>query len=83
MEMPPFRSTPIAGFTRTQPVLSWAFPTLFPRGEAEFILPRQHSVKFDDYIKHLMRFDNGPGGQEVTADQLRAAFEDDNPEGEH
>ncbi|EED13560.1 hypothetical protein TSTA_098170 [Talaromyces stipitatus ATCC 10500] len=115
IEMPPFRSTPIAEFTRTQPLLSWAFPTLFPRGEAEFILPRQRSVRFDDYVKHLMKFDDGrfarhprfryvvfntmmrqqankkagffvkqriAGGQEVTAEQLRAAFEEDTPEGE-
>ncbi|EED12765.1 conserved hypothetical protein [Talaromyces stipitatus ATCC 10500] len=115
MEFPPFRSTPIAEFTRSQPLLSWAFPALFPRGEGEYIHPRQRTVSFADYAKHLMKFHDGrfarhprfryvvfntmmrqqantkasffvkqktKDGREITADDLRLAFEDDAPEGE-
>ncbi|EED11567.1 hypothetical protein TSTA_008630 [Talaromyces stipitatus ATCC 10500] len=115
MEFPLFRSTPIAEFTRSQPLLSWAFPTLFPRGEGEYIYPRQRTVSFGDYAKHLMKFHDGrfarhprlryvvfntmmrqqantkasffvkqkiKDGREITADDLRLAFEDDTPEGE-
>ncbi|EED11568.1 hypothetical protein TSTA_008640 [Talaromyces stipitatus ATCC 10500] len=115
MEYPPFRSTPIAEFTRSQPLLSWAFPTLFPCGQGEFIHPRQRTVNFSDYAKHLMKFHDGrfarhprfryvvfitmmrqqanakasflvkqktKEGREITAGDLRLAFEDDAPEGE-
>ncbi|EED12031.1 hypothetical protein TSTA_001030 [Talaromyces stipitatus ATCC 10500] len=40
-------------------ITPWAFPTLFPRGEAEFTSPRQRTVPFEDYIKHLMKFHDG------------------------
>ncbi|EED21753.1 hypothetical protein TSTA_089920 [Talaromyces stipitatus ATCC 10500] len=59
LEVSLFRSTPLIEFNRTQPLLSWAFPTLFPRGEAEFTTPRQRTVSFEDYIKHLMKFRDG------------------------
>lgn len=59
LNMPPFRSTPIAEFDTAQPVLSWAFPTLYPRGEADFSTPRLRSVSFSNYAKHLMKFHDG------------------------
>ena len=40
LSMPSFRSTPISDFNRSPPLLSLAFPTLYPRGEAEFCHPR-------------------------------------------
>lgn len=57
--MSPFRSTPIAEFNTTQPVLSWTFPTLHPRGEADSLNPRLRSVSFHDYIQHLLKFHDG------------------------
>ena len=41
MEMPPFRSTAIAEFTRTPPLLSWDFTMLFLCGEADSFFPRR------------------------------------------
>ncbi|XP_044716521.1 ATP-dependent DNA helicase PIF1 [Hirsutella rhossiliensis] len=40
LEMPDIRRTPINEFNQSQALLSLAFPTLFPRGQADFIEPR-------------------------------------------
>ncbi|RKK85191.1 hypothetical protein BFJ68_g17296 [Fusarium oxysporum] len=40
LEMPDIRRTPVNEFNRSQALLSMAFPTLFPRGQAEFVEPR-------------------------------------------
>lgn len=32
-------------FNDTEPLLSLAFPTLFPRGAAEFVTPRLRAVR--------------------------------------
>lgn len=58
LALPPFRSTPISDFNRTEPLLSLAFPTLFPYGGAEFTIPRQRSVSYKDYIRHLMKHES-------------------------
>jgi Helitron helicase-like domain at N-terminus len=57
--MPSFRTTPISKFNRTQPLLSWAFPTLFPRRDAEYTLPRPRSVSYGDYVDHLLKYHDG------------------------
>ena len=57
--MPSIRATPLSEFNKTQPLLSWAFPSLFPRGKAEFVTPRIRSISYNDYIKHLLKFYNG------------------------
>ena len=59
LSMPSVRSTPLSEFNRSQSLLSWAFPTLFPRGEADFVVPRLRSVTYAEYIKHLLKFEDG------------------------
>lgn len=49
-----------SGFNGTQPLLSWAFSTLFPRGEAEFTLPHQQNITFPVHVhQRLMKFHDG------------------------
>jgi hypothetical protein len=55
----PFRATPLREFNRSQALLSLAFPTLFPYGEAEFVGSRVRSVKFAEYIEHLIKYHDG------------------------
>ena len=59
LTQPEFRSTPLREFNRNQALLSLAFPTLFPRGEAEFVTPRPRSIGFSAYIEHLMKYHDG------------------------
>lgn len=59
LSMPSLQSTPIPELDALQPVLSWAFPTLYPRGHADFVHPRLRSVSYQDYITHLMKFHDG------------------------
>ena len=56
LTQPGFRSTPLQEFNRSQPLLSLAFPTLFPHGEAEFVNARVRRVDYSMYIEHLMKF---------------------------
>lgn len=46
---------------RGQRIFSLAFPTLFPRGDAEWALPRLRSngLKFFDWVQHLFRYHDG------------------------
>jgi ATP-dependent DNA helicase PIF1 len=53
------RHTPIDEFTRDVPLLSLAFPTLFPTGAADFALPRQRKVDYLTYVRHLMCYKDG------------------------
>lgn len=57
--MPSFHRPSISEFNCTQPLLSWAFPTLLPHGEAEYTLSRERTVPFPGYIKHLLKFHDG------------------------
>jgi len=59
LTQPAFRSTPLNEFNRSQALLSLAFPTLFPTGEAEFVTPRLRHVSYADYIEHLMKYHDG------------------------
>ena len=43
--VPEIRSTPLSEFNRSQALLSLAFPSLYPEGKAEFVLPRQRSIE--------------------------------------
>ncbi|KAI8395030.1 hypothetical protein FOFC_21522 [Fusarium oxysporum] len=52
LEMPDIRRTPINEFNHSQALLSLAFPTLFPRGQADFVEPRLRPIKYADYIQH-------------------------------
>jgi Helitron helicase-like domain at N-terminus/Domain of unknown function (DUF6570)/PIF1-like helicase/DNA helicase Pif1, 2B domain len=51
LPLPTLRATPINEFDRS--------PTLFPRGEADFNLPRERSVDFGDWVQHAMRWHDG------------------------
>lgn len=59
LEMPDIRRTPINEFNRSQALLSLAFPTLFPRGQADFVEPRLRPIKYADYIQHALRWHDG------------------------
>ncbi|KAF6528008.1 hypothetical protein HZS61_008310 [Fusarium oxysporum f. sp. conglutinans] len=59
LEMPDIRRTPVNEFNRSQALLSMAFPTLFPRGQAEFVEPRLRPIKYSDYIQHALRWHDG------------------------
>ncbi|KAJ3535345.1 hypothetical protein NM208_g7167 [Fusarium decemcellulare] len=59
LEMPDIRRTPVNEFNRSQALLSLAFPTLFPRGQADFVEPRLRPIKYADYIQHALRWHDG------------------------
>ncbi|KAM4067379.1 ATP-dependent DNA helicase PIF1 [Hirsutella rhossiliensis] len=50
---------PIDEFNRSQPLLSLAFPTLYPDGKADFVEPRLRSITYQDYLGHAMRWHDG------------------------
>lgn len=56
MSMPTPQRTPISEFAKSEATLSWAFPSLCPRGEAEFLQCRARDVSFHDYIRHLLLY---------------------------
>jgi hypothetical protein len=55
---PPSGSTPINEFN-TEGYMSCAFPTLFPTGAADFLAPRPVGVTIGNYLKHLMKYEDG------------------------
>ncbi|KJZ69378.1 hypothetical protein HIM_11239 [Hirsutella minnesotensis 3608] len=59
LELPDIRRTPINEFNQSQALLSLAFPTLFPLGQADFIEPRLRPIKYADYIQHALRWHDG------------------------
>ncbi|XP_044723702.1 ATP-dependent DNA helicase PIF1 [Hirsutella rhossiliensis] len=50
---------PIDEFNRSQPLLTLAFPTLYPDGKADFVEPRLRSITYQDYLGHAMRWHDG------------------------
>nr|OQO27419.1 hypothetical protein B0A51_07870 [Rachicladosporium sp. CCFEE 5018] len=50
---------PLEDFNSSQKLLSLAFPSLYPEGAAEYLEPRTHSISYSDYIKHLIKFEDG------------------------
>jgi ATP-dependent DNA helicase PIF1 len=56
MSLPTPRWTPLSEFNKSQPLLSWAFPTLFPYGTAEYVNVRQRDVDYPEYIRHLLLY---------------------------
>ncbi|XP_044717313.1 PIF1-like helicase domain-containing protein [Hirsutella rhossiliensis] len=54
-----FQRTPINEFNRSQPLLTLAFPTLYPDGKADFVEPRLRSITYQDYLGHAMRWRDG------------------------
>jgi hypothetical protein len=59
LEIPDIRRTPLNEFNGPQALLSLAFPTLFPRGQADFVEPRLRPIKYADYIQHALRWHDG------------------------
>jgi hypothetical protein len=59
LQLPSIQLTPLNEFNRSQPLFSWAFPTLFPYGQGDFIHERLRSVNLHDYIEHAMRWQDG------------------------
>ncbi|KPM39851.1 hypothetical protein AK830_g6688 [Neonectria ditissima] len=59
LRMPGIRSTPISEFNRSQALLSLAFPTLYPNGQADFAMPRQRSITYSEYIEHALKHYDG------------------------
>jgi hypothetical protein len=59
LQMPSIRRTPLDEFNQTHALLSLACPTLFPRGVADFVEPRQRKISYRDYIQHAMKWEDG------------------------
>ncbi|KAF6517792.1 hypothetical protein HZS61_003353 [Fusarium oxysporum f. sp. conglutinans] len=81
LDMPDIRRTPINEFNQLQALLSLAFPTLFPRGQADFVEPRLRPIKYADYIQHALRWHDGTMADLPViplSDDLLEAFQ--NPE---
>src|SRR6266516_4700782 len=59
LPMPSIRSTPLNEFNRSQALLSLVCPSLFPRGMADFVNPRQRAISYQDYLEHAMKWNDG------------------------
>ena len=59
LQMPSIRRTPLDEFNQKYALLSMACPTLFPRGVADFVEPRQRKISYQDYIQHAMKWEDG------------------------
>ncbi|EED11952.1 hypothetical protein TSTA_000300 [Talaromyces stipitatus ATCC 10500] len=59
LTLPDPRSTPISEYKTTLPLLSLALPTLFPQGKADYSIPRERTVEFQQYAQHLMKYKDG------------------------
>lgn len=51
---PSIRRTPIDEASRRERILSVAFPTLYPTGQADWNTPRLREVPLKDYARHLL-----------------------------
>ncbi|EDN09817.1 predicted protein [Histoplasma mississippiense (nom. inval.)] len=61
LTMPSFCNTSLDEFNNTHPLLSWAFPSLFPYGKAQFTLPRQRSIQ----LEFVVGFETTPESEAV------------------
>ena len=59
LPMPSIRQTPLNEFNQSQALLSLACPSLFPRGLADFVCPRQRGITYQDYLEHAMKWEDG------------------------
>ena len=55
LSVPSFRGTPVSEW-ENKCLFRMAFPSLFPRGEGDFYLPRDQDIKLADWIRHLLRY---------------------------
>src|SRR3569833_2337051 len=58
-ELPAVRSTPLGEFNRSQALPSLAFPSLYPRGQGEFVQALQRSTDYAEYIEQAMQWHDG------------------------
>jgi ATP-dependent DNA helicase PIF1 len=59
---PTIGSSPINEYN-TEGLFDMAFPTLFPKGEVDWLQPQMRNVHLHEYAKHLLRYrDNSLGG---------------------
>ncbi|KAM4067942.1 ATP-dependent DNA helicase PIF1 [Hirsutella rhossiliensis] len=61
IEMPNIRSTPLNEFNRSQPLLSLAFPTLYPTGQADFVAPRQRTIRLQRHMPSYVEWREADG----------------------
>jgi len=59
IELPDIRNTPFNEFNRSQPLLSLAFPGLYPEGQGEFVQARQWTIGYVEYIQHCLKYEDG------------------------
>jgi hypothetical protein len=76
MSMPTPQRTPLSEFNKSYALLSWAFPTLYPQGRAEFVESRLRDVNYPEYIRHLLlhkdrRFAQHPRWRYVAFNTLK------------
>jgi hypothetical protein len=59
MSMPTPQATPLSEYNKSHALLSWAFPSLYPRGRAEFVDQRPRKVSYRDNVHHLLLYRDG------------------------
>jgi hypothetical protein len=59
MSMPTPDQTPLSEFNKSHPLLSWAFPSLYPQGRAEFVDNRMREATYPEYVRHLLLYKDG------------------------
>jgi ATP-dependent DNA helicase PIF1 len=52
-------STPLNNFNNSHALLSLAFPTLFPRGLAEYTDAQPQGISYTAFVKHLFLYKDG------------------------
>lgn len=57
--VPSFRPTPLAEYNKTQTLLIWCFPMLFPQGEAGYVQSRQRQINYKVLVRHPLHYKDG------------------------
>lgn len=58
IRIPPI-TTQLISETQRSCIISLGFPTIFPRAQAEFNLPRERSITYLEWVRHLMKYRDG------------------------
>lgn len=66
LPMSSIRHTPLSEFNQTQPLLYLAYPTIFPRGLADFVTPRQRGNSYQDYLEHAIKWNGSRFAHSAT-----------------
>ncbi len=59
IELSDIRNTPFNEFNRSQPLLSLAFPGLYPEGQGEFVQVCQRTIGYVEYIQYCLKYEDG------------------------